>query len=224
MFRAVRCGWPGGARHTGNDLYPGHTLGALRFRSTPTGLQGRKLGWYLRHLGSRRRRCPACKPSYPSSVYDTRLPASVVDDVFGSMDFYCVHRHESLVKVGLSASITWKMVWFNNTVYPSEFYGPTGPEASQSQAFTSTQSGKLHPCMTRIDRSRLVCCGSCSRRLSISTSLGSWQPTMAALCSAKTSTRRTYRWDDTGMVTGRCFRSSTGSTTLCALLLALPLG
>ena len=28
------------------------------------------------------------------------------------------------------------MVWFNNTVYPSEFYGPTGPEASQSQAFT----------------------------------------------------------------------------------------
>jgi len=28
------------------------------------------------------------------------------------------------------------MVWFNNTAYPSEFYGPTGPEASQSQAFT----------------------------------------------------------------------------------------
>jgi photosystem II CP43 chlorophyll apoprotein len=25
---------------------------------------------------------------------------------------------------------------FNNTAYPSEFYGPTGPEASQSQAFT----------------------------------------------------------------------------------------
>ena len=28
------------------------------------------------------------------------------------------------------------MSWFNNTAYPSEFYGPTGPEASQSQAFT----------------------------------------------------------------------------------------
>jgi photosystem II CP43 chlorophyll apoprotein len=28
------------------------------------------------------------------------------------------------------------MVWFNNTVYPSEFYGPTGPEASQAQSFT----------------------------------------------------------------------------------------
>ena len=27
-------------------------------------------------------------------------------------------------------------VWYNNTAYPSEFYGPTGPEASQSQAFT----------------------------------------------------------------------------------------
>ncbi|KAL5069519.1 hypothetical protein RYX36_020406 [Vicia faba] len=27
-------------------------------------------------------------------------------------------------------------VWFNNTVYPREFYGPTGPEASQAQAFT----------------------------------------------------------------------------------------
>ena len=28
------------------------------------------------------------------------------------------------------------MSWFNNTAYPSEFFGPTGPEASQSQAFT----------------------------------------------------------------------------------------
>jgi photosystem II CP43 chlorophyll apoprotein len=27
-------------------------------------------------------------------------------------------------------------VWFNNTAYPSEFYGPTGPEASQAQALT----------------------------------------------------------------------------------------
>ena len=27
-------------------------------------------------------------------------------------------------------------VWFNNTAYPSEFYGPTSPEASQAQAFT----------------------------------------------------------------------------------------
>jgi photosystem II CP43 chlorophyll apoprotein len=27
-------------------------------------------------------------------------------------------------------------VWYNNTAYPSEFYGPTGPEASQAQAMT----------------------------------------------------------------------------------------
>jgi photosystem II CP43 chlorophyll apoprotein len=27
-------------------------------------------------------------------------------------------------------------IWFNNTAYPSEFYGPTGPEASQAQEFT----------------------------------------------------------------------------------------
>ncbi|KAM3373625.1 hypothetical protein P3S68_012339 [Capsicum galapagoense] len=27
-------------------------------------------------------------------------------------------------------------VWLNNTAYPSEFYGPTGPEAFQYQAFT----------------------------------------------------------------------------------------
>merc|ERR1719207_454529 len=26
--------------------------------------------------------------------------------------------------------------WYNNTAYPSELYGPTGPEASQSQSFT----------------------------------------------------------------------------------------
>ena len=24
--------------------------------------------------------------------------------------------------------------WYNNTAYPSEFYGPTGPEASQAQS------------------------------------------------------------------------------------------
>jgi len=28
------------------------------------------------------------------------------------------------------------MVWFNNTAYPSEFYGPTNAEASQAQSFT----------------------------------------------------------------------------------------
>nr|AJM90117.1 PSII 43 kDa protein [Cephaleuros parasiticus] len=42
----------------------------------------------------------------------------------------------SLGAVSLMAFIATCMSWFNNTVYPSEFYGPTGPEASQAQAFT----------------------------------------------------------------------------------------
>ena len=35
--------------------------------------------------------------------------------------------------MGFTASL---YSWYNNTAYPSELYGPTGPEASQSQAFT----------------------------------------------------------------------------------------
>ncbi len=42
----------------------------------------------------------------------------------------------SLAALSLMGFIACCMSWFNNTVYPSEFYGPTGPEASQSQAFT----------------------------------------------------------------------------------------
>nr|NP_041892.1 photosystem II 44 kDa protein [Euglena gracilis]P05700.2 RecName: Full=Photosystem II CP43 reaction center protein; AltName: Full=PSII 43 kDa protein; AltName: Full=Protein CP-43; Flags: Precursor [Euglena gracilis]CAA50079.1 PSII polypeptide (CP43) [Euglena gracilis] len=42
----------------------------------------------------------------------------------------------SLGAVATMGFIAVPMVWFNNTVYPSEFYGPTGPEASQAQAFT----------------------------------------------------------------------------------------
>lgn len=42
----------------------------------------------------------------------------------------------SLGALSLMGFIASCMVWFNTTVYPSEFYGPTGPEASQSQAFT----------------------------------------------------------------------------------------
>jgi len=42
----------------------------------------------------------------------------------------------SLVAVSLMGFIASQYSWYNNTAYPSEFYGPTGPEASQSQAFT----------------------------------------------------------------------------------------
>jgi len=42
----------------------------------------------------------------------------------------------SIGALSLMAFIATFYVWFNNTVYPSEFYGPTGPEASQAQALT----------------------------------------------------------------------------------------
>eukprot|EP00850_Spirogloea_muscicola_P023831 SM000392S14720 [mRNA] locus=s392:35282:39638:- [translate_table: standard] len=42
----------------------------------------------------------------------------------------------SLGAVAIMGFTACCFVWFNNTAYPSEFYGPTGPEASQAQAFT----------------------------------------------------------------------------------------
>ncbi|KAI3673165.1 hypothetical protein L6452_39281 [Arctium lappa] len=42
----------------------------------------------------------------------------------------------SLAAISVFGFIACCFVWFNNTAYPSEFYGPTGPEASQAQAFT----------------------------------------------------------------------------------------
>ncbi|MBW4631640.1 MAG: photosystem II reaction center protein CP43 [Iphinoe sp. HA4291-MV1] len=41
----------------------------------------------------------------------------------------------SLAAVALMAFTASCFVWFNNTVYPSEFYGPTNAEASQAQSF-----------------------------------------------------------------------------------------
>ena len=42
----------------------------------------------------------------------------------------------SLAALSLSGFIAATYSWYNNTAYPSEVYGPTGPEASQSQSFT----------------------------------------------------------------------------------------
>jgi photosystem II CP43 chlorophyll apoprotein len=42
----------------------------------------------------------------------------------------------SLAAISLMGIVAALFVWYNNTAYPSEFYGPTGPEASQAQAFT----------------------------------------------------------------------------------------
>ena len=50
-----------------------------------------------------------------------------------SGEAYLSYSLAALSLMGLTAAV---FVWYNNTAYPSEFYGPTGPEASQSQAFT----------------------------------------------------------------------------------------
>ena len=42
----------------------------------------------------------------------------------------------SLSAIALCGFIGAIYSWYNNTAYPSEFYGPTGPEASQAQRFT----------------------------------------------------------------------------------------
>ena len=42
----------------------------------------------------------------------------------------------TLSAVTLCGSITSLFSWYNNTAYPSEFYGPAGAEASQAQSFT----------------------------------------------------------------------------------------
>jgi len=50
-----------------------------------------------------------------------------------SGEAYLSYSLGALSVMGLTAAV---YVWYNNTAYPSEFYGPTGPEASQAQAFT----------------------------------------------------------------------------------------
>ena len=50
-----------------------------------------------------------------------------------SGEAYLSYSLAALSLMGYSAAV---YSWYNNTAYPSEFYGPTGPEASQSQAFT----------------------------------------------------------------------------------------
>jgi photosystem II CP43 chlorophyll apoprotein len=50
-----------------------------------------------------------------------------------SGEAYLSYSLAAISLMGLTASL---YAWYNNTAYPSELYGPTGPEASQSQAFT----------------------------------------------------------------------------------------
>ncbi|XVE97841.1 hypothetical protein REPUB_Repub03eG0053400 [Reevesia pubescens] len=47
-----------------------------------------------------------------------------------------VYLSYSLGALSVFGFIAYCFVWFNNTAYPTEFYGLTGLEASQTQAFT----------------------------------------------------------------------------------------
>ncbi len=50
-----------------------------------------------------------------------------------SGEAYLSYSQAALSIMGFTAAL---YAWYNNTAYPSELYGPTGPEASQAQAFT----------------------------------------------------------------------------------------
>lgn len=53
--------------------------------------------------------------------------------LFWSGEAYLAYSLGALAICGLTAAV---FVWYNNTAYPSEFFGPTAAEASQAQAFT----------------------------------------------------------------------------------------
>ena len=63
----------------------------------------------------------------------TRPFAFVVRGYTWSSEAYLSY---SLSAIALFGFIAATYSWYNNTAYPSEFYGPTGPEASQAQGFT----------------------------------------------------------------------------------------
>jgi photosystem II CP43 chlorophyll apoprotein len=63
----------------------------------------------------------------------TRPSAWVRRALVWSGEAYLSYSLAALSLMGLTAAV---FVWYNNTAYPSEFFGPTGPEASQAQAFT----------------------------------------------------------------------------------------
>jgi len=63
----------------------------------------------------------------------TRPFGIVVRGFTWSAEAYLSYSLSALALFGFIAAI---YSWYNNTAYPSELYGPTGPEASQAQGFT----------------------------------------------------------------------------------------
>jgi photosystem II CP43 chlorophyll apoprotein len=63
----------------------------------------------------------------------TLPPRSVLSSFLWSAEAYLAYSLSALSLCGFIAAV---YSWYNNTAYPSEFFGPTGPEASQSQSFT----------------------------------------------------------------------------------------
>merc|ERR1719350_398488 len=63
----------------------------------------------------------------------TRPYSFVVRGFTWSGEAYLSYSLSALSLMGFTAAV---FSWYNNTAYPSDFYGPTGPEASQAQGFT----------------------------------------------------------------------------------------
>ena len=63
----------------------------------------------------------------------TRPFKAVVRSFTWSGEAYLAYSLAALSFLGFTAAV---FSWYNNSAYPSEFYGPTGPEASQAQSFT----------------------------------------------------------------------------------------
>ena len=63
----------------------------------------------------------------------TRPFSFIIRGYIWSSEAYLSYSLSSLAMCGFIAAT---FSWYNNTSYPSEFYGPTGPEASQAQRFT----------------------------------------------------------------------------------------